>query len=76
MLTTLKFGLLYAGTDDGNVQISKDDGYTWSLINKNLPKGLYVSRVLASQYKEGRVYVTLIANRNDNFTNLLLLIED
>ncbi len=47
----LKFGLLYAGTDDGNIQYSEDGGYTWTLVNINLPKvpkGLYVSRVVAS----------------------------
>lgn len=72
----LKFGLLYVGTDDGNIQVSKDGGYTWTLINKNLPKGLYVSRVIASQYNEGRVYATLNAYRNDNFTPSLFVSED
>ncbi len=72
----LKFGLLYVGTDDGNIQISKDGGYTFALINKNLPKGLYVSRILASQYAEGRVYATLNAYRNDNFNPYLFVSED
>ncbi len=72
----LKFGLLYAGTDDGNIHVSKDGGYTWTLINKNLPKGLYVSRVVASQFKEGRAYATLNAYRNDNFTPYLFVSED
>ncbi len=72
----LKFGVLYLGTDDGNIHISKDGGYTWTLINKNLPKGLYVSRVVASQFIEGRVYATLNAYRNDNFTPYLFVSED
>lgn len=72
----LKFGLLYVGTDDGNIHISKDGGYTWTSINKNLPKGLYVSRVVASQFAEGRVYVTLNAYRNDNFTPYLFVSDD
>ena len=72
----LKFGLLYVGTDDGNIHVSKDDGYTWTLINKNLPKGLYVSRVVASQFTEGRVYATLNAYRNDNFNPYLFVSED
>ncbi len=72
----LKFGLIYCGTDDGNIQVSKDGGYTWSLINKGLPPGLYVSRVAASQFKEGRVYATLNAYRNDNFTPYLYVSED
>jgi len=72
----LKFGLLYIGTDDGNIQVSKDDGYTWSLINNKLPKGLYVSRVTASGFKEGRVYASLNGYRDDNFAPYLYLSED
>jgi photosystem II stability/assembly factor-like uncharacterized protein len=72
----LKFGLLYVGTDDGNIQVSKDGGYTWTLINKTLPKGLYVSRVVASQFAEARVYVTLNAYRNDNFNPYLFVSGD
>jgi photosystem II stability/assembly factor-like uncharacterized protein len=72
----LKFGLIYAGTDDGNIQVSVDGGYTWTLVNNNLPKGLYVSRVVASAFKEGRVYATLNGYRNDNFTPWLYVSED
>jgi photosystem II stability/assembly factor-like uncharacterized protein len=72
----LKFGLIYIGTDDGNVQISKDGGYSWTLINKKLPKGLYVSRVIASAYQESRVYVSLNGYRNDNFLPYLFVSED
>lgn len=72
----LKFGLLYVGSDDGNVQISKDGGYTWTNISRNLPQGLYVSRVTASKYKEGRVYVTMNGYRNDHFLPYLFVSED
>jgi photosystem II stability/assembly factor-like uncharacterized protein len=72
----LKFGLLYAGTDDGNIQLTKDGGYTWTLVNSNLPKDLYVSRVTASAYKEGSVYATLNGYRYDNFTPWLFVSED
>ncbi len=75
----LKFGLLYAGTDDGNIQVSKDGGYTWELVSSNLPKitsGLYVSRVIASAFKEGRVYITLNGYRDDNFTPWIFVSED
>jgi photosystem II stability/assembly factor-like uncharacterized protein len=72
----LKFGLIYVGTDDGNVQISKDGGYSWTLINKKLPKGLYVSRVIASAYQESRVYVSLNGYRNDNFLPYLYVSDD
>jgi photosystem II stability/assembly factor-like uncharacterized protein len=72
----MRFGLLYVGTDDGNIQVSKDGGYSWSLINKKLPKGLYVSRVTASAFKEGRVYASLNGYRNDNFLPYLYVSED
>lgn len=72
----LRFGLLYVGTDDGNIQLSKDGGYTWSLITHKLPKGLYVSRVIASAFKEGRVYASLNGYRNDNFLPYLYVSED
>ncbi len=72
----LKFGVLYAGTDDGNIQLSKDGGYTWSLISKALPQQLWVSRITASAHKEGRVYATLNGYRYDNFTPWLYVSED
>ena len=72
----LRFGLIYIGTDDGNIQITKDGGYTWELVIKKLPKGLYVSRVTASAFKESRVYASLNGYRNDNFLPYLYVSED
>ncbi len=75
----MKFGLIYIGTDDGNIQVSKDAGYTWTKISTTLPKsvqGMYVSRVCPSAFKEGRVYATLNAYRNDNFGAYLFISED
>ena len=75
----MKFGLIYIGTDDGNIQVSKDAGYNWTKINTSLPKtvqGLYVSRVAPSAFKEGRVYVSLNGYRNDHFGAYLFVSED
>jgi photosystem II stability/assembly factor-like uncharacterized protein len=75
----MKFGLIYIGTDDGNIQVSKDAGYTWTKISGSLPKavqGLYVSRVTPSAFKEGRIYVSLNGYRNDNFGAYLFVSED
>ncbi len=72
----LKFGLLYTGADDGSLHVSYDDGYTWQSIKNELPKGLYVSRVTASAFKEGRVYVSLNGYRNDDFKSYLFVSED
>ncbi len=73
----LRFGMLYAGTDDGNIQLSKDGGYTWKNVGEKLsPKGLWVSRVIASRYKEGRVYATLSGYRMDHFKPYVFMSED
>ncbi len=75
----MKFGLIYIGTDDGNIQMSKDAGYTWTKISTSLPKtvqGLYVSRVAPSVFKEGRIYVSLNGYRSDNFGSYLFVSED
>jgi len=73
----LRFGLIYTGSDDGNIQVTKDGGYSWTLLNnRQLPKGLYVSRVIASAFKEGRVYVSLNGYRNDHFNSYVYMSED
>ncbi len=72
----LKFGLLYVGSDDGNVYISKDGGYNWKKISSKLPPGLYVSHIAPSKHKEGRVYITFNGYRNDHFLPYLFVSED
>ena len=63
----LQFGLIYTGSDDGLIHLTKDGGNTWNNITGNLPKNLWVSRVIASKYKKGRVYATLNGMRSDDF---------
>ena len=72
----LRFGLIYIGTDDGIIQVSKDGGNTWENISGNLPKNQWVSRVIASAHKEGRVYATLNGYRWDNFEAMAYVSED
>lgn len=80
----MRFGLLYAGTDDGNIQLSKDGGYSWMMVNNkpskatdaNLAAGLWVSRVAASKFKEARVYATLNGYRFDDFSPYVYVSED
>jgi len=71
-----KFGLIYVGSDDGLVHVSKDGGYNWSKISDNLPQNFWVSRVDASAHQEGRVYVSLNGYRFDNFEALVYVSED
>lgn len=71
-----QFGLIYTGSDDGLVYMTKDGGGSWSNISSTLPKDLWVSRVIASQHKKERVYVTLNGYRWDDFTPYVYMSED
>ena len=64
-----EFGLLYAGSDDGLVHVTKNGGGNWQNISSSFPKDLWVSRVIASSHKKERVYVTLNGYRWDDFTS-------
>jgi photosystem II stability/assembly factor-like uncharacterized protein len=68
-------GLLYAGTDDGNVWIKKDALSQWKKIDKGLPKK-WVTRLVASKYKKERVYITLTGYREDDFKTYVFASED
>lgn len=72
----LKFGLLYVGSDDGLVHVSKDGGNNWENISNGLPEGYWVSRVQASMHDEATVYVTLNGYRWDDFGAFLYVSKD
>jgi photosystem II stability/assembly factor-like uncharacterized protein len=72
----IKYGLIYAGTDDGRLHVTKDGGETWSEILNGLPKGKWISRIVASQYAMGRVYVTQNGKRDDDFQVYIWKSED
>jgi photosystem II stability/assembly factor-like uncharacterized protein len=78
----LQFGLIYTGSDDGKVNVTKNGGSSWNEVgNKigtqlNIPSGLWVSRVIASKHKPGRVFVTLNGYRNDHFDAYVFKSED
>jgi len=75
----VKEGVLWVGTDDGNVQLSKDGGTGWTnLINniKGTPKYPYVSRIIASYFEEARAYVTFDGHQDDDFKPYVYVTED
>ncbi|EAQ38249.1 hypothetical protein MED134_11145 [Dokdonia sp. MED134] len=62
-----EFGLIYTGSDDGKVSVTTNGGGDWKDITGTLPKDLWVSRIVASEHKKERVYVTLNGYRWDDF---------
>lgn len=71
-----QFGLIYTGSDDGLVYVTQDGGGNWTKISDALPQNLWVSRVIASQFKKERVYVTLNNYRNDDFKPYVYMSDD
>jgi hypothetical protein len=73
-------GVLYAGTDDGNLWISPDDGGSWTDLTPNtqdlVPDGTYVSRIEPSHHDANRVYVTFDNHRRGDFTPYVLVSDD
>jgi hypothetical protein len=66
----VKQGVLWGGTDDGNLQMSRDGGNTWHNVVSHIqgvPKGAYVSRIEASHKDEGVAYVTFDNHRSGDF---------
>jgi photosystem II stability/assembly factor-like uncharacterized protein len=64
----IKYGLIYAGSDDGCLWVTKDGGGAWTEITAGLAPGKWMSRVVASAYKMGTVYLAQNGKRDDDFT--------
>ena len=63
-------GLLYVGSDDGKVHVTRDGGASWTDVTDNipgLPERTYVSRVVASAHDQATVYATFDGHRNNDF---------
>src|SRR5260370_41552922 len=76
-------GILWAGTDDGNVQVSHDSGATWSNVAKNVPvladkaRELYhVARIEPSHYDAGTAYLAVDGHRFDDLKPYLFVTRD
>jgi photosystem II stability/assembly factor-like uncharacterized protein len=64
----LQPGLIYAGTDDGNIQVTADAGRTWKDLTKNiaLPRPRWVTDILASQHDAGTAFVSFTGHSDDD----------
>jgi photosystem II stability/assembly factor-like uncharacterized protein len=70
----LRRGLLYVGTDDGNVQVTQDEGRHWANLGRrfpDLPESMWVSGIEASRHNASTVYVSFDGHRSNDFANYL-----
>jgi photosystem II stability/assembly factor-like uncharacterized protein len=70
--------VLYVGTDDGNVQVTRDGGRGWKNVADGIdvPGDYWVSRVKASAVSVGTVYLTLDGHRSDDFRPYVFVSDD
>jgi photosystem II stability/assembly factor-like uncharacterized protein len=71
--------VLWAGTDDGNLQVTRDMGKNWKNVATRvpgLPKGTYVSRLVASKYAECTAYAAFDGHRNDDYNIYIFVTTD
>jgi hypothetical protein len=74
-------GVVWVGTDDGNIQVSRDTGTTFTEVGKNVP-GLpanhlyWISRIEASHFDAGTAYVAVDGHRDDDLKPYLFVTRD
>ena len=71
--------VILAGTDDGQLHITRNGGTSWTSIRENIkdvPEGIWVSRVEASMHVPGRAYVTFDGHRSDHNAPYVFVTEN
>jgi len=74
-------GVVWAGTDDGNLQVSKDGGTTFTEVGKNIPgmpagHRYWISRVDASHFDPATAYVSVDGHRSDDLKPYVYVTHD
>jgi len=74
-------GVVWVGTDDGNVQVSRDGGVSFTEVGRNVPalppNHLYwISRIEASHFDAGTAYISVDGHRSDDLKPYLFVTRD
>ena len=72
-------GVIWVGTDDGNVQVSRDGGSTWTNVSKNVPgvgDTYHINRVEPSHFDAGTCYLAVDGHRFDDLKPYLFVTRD
>ena len=75
----LEAGVIWVGTDDGNIQLTKDGGQSWTNVKDNcggLPKFAWVAKIHASEHDAGTAFVAVDQHRMDDFTPHAFMTSD
>jgi len=69
----LAVGVLWAGTDDGRVHVTFDEGEAWRDVTPKQVRGLYVAYAEASHHEKETAYLAVDGHRSDVFAPLVLM---
>src|ERR1051325_6324242 len=76
-------GIIWAGTDDGNVQLSRDGGMNWTNVAKNVPvlsknegEMYHITHIEPSRYDAGTAYLSVDGHRFDDLKPYLYVTRD
>jgi photosystem II stability/assembly factor-like uncharacterized protein len=72
-------GLIWTGSNDGQVQLTKDGGKQWTNVTKNipdLPEWGTIANIFPSKYKKGTVYITVDLHQMGDFGTYIYKTED
>jgi photosystem II stability/assembly factor-like uncharacterized protein len=70
-------GVLWAGSDDGLVHLSRDGGATWSNVTpKGLPEWSMVSQIDPSSHDEGTAWVAINRYKHDDYRPFVYVTRD
>lgn len=77
--SSIEKGLIWASTDDGNLQLTKDGGKSWTNLSSRstgLPKNAWIPQVKASQHNAGEAFVIVNNYRQFDFKPYLFYTND
>lgn len=77
--SSVEESVIWVGTDDGNIQLTRDGGESWTRLNNNIkgmPKGAWVAQVQASPHDAGEAFVVVNNYRQNDWTPYLFHTTD
>ena len=64
-------GVIWVGTDDGNIQVTRDGGASWTNVNQKvpgLPEHSWIAKIHASEHDAGTAFMAVDNHRSNDFT--------
>ncbi len=77
--SALERGVIWVGTDDGRVHVTRDGGQNWTSVEKNIPgapANTWVPHIRPSKHQAGGAFLVMDDHRRSNFTSYVFRTDD